>query len=124
MQTRRQKMAQQAAQALRDRDPGDTYGSYAKSFPALLHTAGLCQAVAFLQVKCPELLKDLIRTIGQEPNVETFAERCRSADVPEYMHLSRICLDGATWLKRYVEAREKQDEAARQQAVVANGSAE
>lgn len=109
MHTRRQQMAQRASTALRKRNlhDTDTYSSYAKGFPALIHAAGLCQAVAFLQAKCPDVLEDVIETIGEPVGVEAFARRCREEEVPVYMHLTRIALDGSTWIKRYVESHEK-----------------
>jgi CRISPR-associated protein Cmr5 len=99
-------MAQRAAAALRGSKRGDAYDSYAKSFPALIHTAGLCQAIAFLQAKCPDVLSDVIATIGDASGAESFATRCREAEVPAYMHLTRITLDASIWIKRYVEAGE------------------
>lgn len=120
LHTRKQLMAQKASAALR-KNLGESYASFAKSFPALIHNAGLCQAVAFAQVKNQDVLKDVIETVGQDgaATVDEFADLCRRAELMDYMRLTRLTLDAATWVKRYVEAREKSAEPKTADAAIA-----
>lgn len=108
LHTRKQLMAQKASAVLR-KNLGESYASFAKSFPALIHSAGLCQAVAFAQVKNQEVLQDVIETVDEKgaKTVDDFADHCRKAELMDYMRLTRLTLDAATWVKRYVEAQEK-----------------
>ena len=106
--TRQQKMAERAYQAIAERQQrSPDFDSFAKGFPALLHSAGLCQAVAFaLAKKKHDVLADVIRTMGV-PGVHDGKQLnalCRSANVMDYLRLSRLAIQAATWVKRYVEA--------------------
>jgi CRISPR-associated protein Cmr5 len=116
--TRQQRMAEAAFGCVSARKPSARetlaaeYASFAKSFPALLHTAGLCQAVAFAQAKpghAPRVLEDVVHAMidSAVPTVDTLAEASRRAGPTEYLRLSRIALQAATWIKRYVEALEE-----------------
>lgn len=120
MVTRQQRMAEAAYNAVSRRQGTDEYASYtsfAKSFPALIHAAGLCQAVAFAQAKGKgtgaqsQVLEDVFVVYNavsnsQFPGVGAFADAVRSKEVTEYLRLSRLSLLAATWVKRYVEALE------------------
>lgn len=50
-QTNSQKMAQAAYKRIADRKPDREFVSFARSFPSLIHSCGLAQAVAFANVK-------------------------------------------------------------------------
>ena len=110
MHTRNQKLAQSAYQRVSQRAISDKYKTAAKKFPALIHTCGLAQAVAFGMAKKDyhEYLDDLavvLQTL-QYP-VTTRSEldaRSRQAGLIEYLRLSRDAIDVGSWLKRYVEA--------------------
>lgn len=109
--TRNQEFAQRAFQCIEESNHADDdkYASFAKSFPALVQSCGLCQAVAFAESKDHiEFLKDLINVLSQsEPgSVDTFARQVREMPVISYLQLSRDALAAATWIKRYVEALE------------------
>jgi CRISPR-associated protein Cmr5 len=107
--TRGQRMAQRAFACAEARSGNKEYASLAKAYPALIQAAGLCQAVAFAQAKRPELLDDLAMTMGpgSVANRETLARRSREAPLMEYLRLTRLALEAAVWIKRYVEALEK-----------------
>ena len=109
--TRSQRLAQAAfAQIAQYGKPGKEYASFAKKFPALIHTCGLAQAVAFAQAKKEEnYLADLAKVLsaaGYSEIAETQAlgALAREAKLSAYMRLSRDALNAAGWLKRYVEA--------------------
>jgi len=109
-QTRNQKRAQAAyncvSKILKDNDKTN-YKNLAKKFPALVHTCGLTQAVAFVEAKEDqtgkkylEHLSNIIDPIG----CANLSEKSRKAPMVEYRHLSREVVEAATWLKRYSEA--------------------
>ena len=103
--TRSQKQAQAAFQCVQkraeDSNNRDEYKTFAMRFPALVHSCGLAQAVAFAQRKASDsYLKDL-KAVLQNDKLE---EKCRTAKLEEYLRLTRDVMQSATWLKRYVEA--------------------
>jgi CRISPR-associated protein Cmr5 len=111
--TRSQKLAQEAfARVTAHVQQNKEYVSFAKKFPALIHTCGLAQAVAFALAKggqqevYAEDLATVLRKGGHEDirSAETLARQTREQAVSGYLRLSRDAIDAAIWLKRYVEA--------------------
>ncbi len=115
IRTRTQRWAEKAFQAVSERrnyPKKNDYVTFAKSFPALIHTCGLVQALAFAEAKAKDkgagrsetraLVEDLARVLGVEPT--ELLEQSRKADVVAYLRLSRNALAAAGWLKRYAEA--------------------
>lgn len=119
-QTQSQKMAQAAYERILERKPGREFKSFARSFPSLIHSCGLAQAVAFARAKGAankgkkrkppgEYLDDLAAVIAAAGHAEAASadglERAtREHPVATYVRLSRNALQAAGWLKRYVEA--------------------
>ena len=112
MQTRQQQWAEKAytcVNAMKGKPNEEEYARVCKSFPALLHTAGLCQALAFAEAKKHrDYVSHLSGILGQ--NSETLQALSRQADVLEYQRLSREAIFAATWLKRYAEALLKEND--------------
>jgi CRISPR type III-B/RAMP module-associated protein Cmr5 len=81
------------------------YVQLARSFPALVHTCGLVQAIAFVIAKEKETGKDYLRHLATVMPVDpkTLAEKSRTAHLLEYQRLTRDAMDSAAWLKRYAE---------------------
>jgi CRISPR-associated protein Cmr5 len=111
--TRQQKMAEEAFKRVSERGPGvpKEYRSFALSFPSLIQAAGLCQAVAFAQAKgeknkdIKHVMDDVVATLTKSGSYAgKFEEDVRQKGVGEYLRLSRLALQAATWVKRYVEA--------------------
>jgi CRISPR-associated protein Cmr5 len=135
--TRSQRLAQAAYPRVAVRIPPGTdpkkftqaqkeYRTFAKKFPALIHTCGLAQAVAFAEAKGaskdpskpkPELqylddLAEVLKAAGH-PTISNRAElskQSREHGLSTYLRLSRDALNAAGWLKRYVEAAAGEDE--------------
>lgn len=107
--TNSQKMAQMAWEKIRARQPGQEFSSFARSFPAVVHSCGLAQAVAFAKSKeRTDFIGDLAAVLQAAGHPElTTADQleaaARTAEVPGYMRLSRNALMAAGWLKRYVD---------------------
>jgi len=90
--------------------PEEKYSSFAKKFPALIHTCGLAQAVAYgLAKKETDYIQDLtevLRAAGHSEitDREPLEHQARNQQLDGYLRLSREALNAAGWLKRYVEA--------------------
>jgi CRISPR-associated protein Cmr5 len=119
MNTFEQKMAEKAFALVSKRDD-EEYRSFALSFPSMIHSCGLVQAVAFAVVKNKNYLRDLtevLKVVEADLGIDLPEEsrkeedllpnESRKADVMKYMRLSRRALSAASWLKRYVQALDK-----------------
>jgi CRISPR-associated protein Cmr5 len=114
IQTNGQKMAQAAYERIRRRQPTREFASVARSFPSLVHSCGLAQAIAFGQAKGhSDYLEDLavvLNTLGhsEAASPDHLERATREHTILAYVRLSRDTLQAATWLKRYVEAVEQE----------------
>ncbi|WP_342686281.1 MULTISPECIES: type III-B CRISPR module-associated protein Cmr5 [unclassified Methanoculleus] len=115
MQTRQQKRAERAHRCVLGKTSSndkDDYLRLAKSFPALVHTCGLVQAIAYVHAKDDKTTKTGDTYLGHLSQVMvvdlpkniTLEDKSREADLIEYQHLSLEAIEAATWLKRYAEA--------------------
>lgn len=112
VRTTSQKMAREAYDRISGRTPSKEYRSFAREFPALVHSCGLAQAVAFALPKKKHRLdyvNDLAAVLTKAGHAgvstaEALAGQTRSLSVIPYLRLSRDALAAAVWLKRYVEA--------------------
>lgn len=115
MATLSQRMAQAAFPKVQERKRSarvnfKEYTTVAKKFPALIHTCGLAQAVAFAQAKKDlDYLDDLAAVLAaaghrEITNSDALGSQSRERNLTGYLRLSRDALLAAGWLKRYVEA--------------------
>jgi CRISPR-associated protein Cmr5 len=111
--TRSQQLAQEAfARVAAHRQPKKEYVSFAKKFPALIHTCGLAQAIAFALAKGGQqavYATDLAAVLekgghGSITSAEVLDRQAREQSLSGYLRLSRDTIAAAVWLKRYVEA--------------------
>ncbi len=88
------------------------YGSMAYTLPILVRTAGLTQALAFVESKSKKdsahpytyLLNHLAEVVIKEKNGEEFAKQSRNANLQEYMYLTRRTMWALKWYKRFAES--------------------
>ncbi len=111
VQTRSQRLAQAAyGRIARHGKPDKDYVSFAKKFPALIHTCGLAQAVAFALAKNETVyaddLAEVLKASGHLATTsrDALAKQSRESNLSAYLRLSRDAINAASWLKRYVEA--------------------
>ena len=116
IQTRSQKLAQAAyTRIAKYGKPNKEYVSFAKKFPALIHTCGLAQAVAFaLAKKEKEYVEDLAAVLKASGHpgantAEALQKQTHDQPLSGYLRLSRDAINAAAWLKRYVEAAGEDD---------------
>lgn len=106
MPTKDQKMAQAAYGCVSNRRGNgfEDYASFAFSFPSLIHSCGLVQAVAFAKAKDrDEYLTDLKTVFNTVDHTDNLAKDSRDAELAEYTRISRHALAAASWLKRYCQ---------------------
>lgn len=104
--------------------PCKSYGTFAGKLPALLRSAGLCQALHFLRAKrkkekdlngpndmAAHLLRHLAEQLARvcpgiktNDHAESLCEKARSADLPTYLWLSREAVACATWYARLAKS--------------------
>lgn len=90
-----------------EKDERNKYGSLAHRLPVLIRTAGLAQALAFVDARCgaagERLLED-IATVVKVVKKEKLLERSRKAELAEYMRLTRNILAALSWYKRFAQS--------------------
>lgn len=88
------------------------YGAMAHKLPILIRSAGLAQAVAFVQSRGQgsqkALLADLAQVVKDESS-DAFAQRCRDAELADYMALTEQTLLALSWYKRFAQSVLKVD---------------
>lgn len=93
-----------------ERNVRDEYRQFAKRFPALVHSCGIAQAIAFAQAKDRnDYLDDLAGVMGIA-NGQVLGMTSLAADMVEYQQKTREAIECATWIKRYAEATENTSE--------------
>lgn len=83
------------------------YGSMAHRLPALIRTAGLAQALAFVAARGTDEQKRLLDHIASVvglPNGVSLLERSRTAELSDYMRLTREVLPALNWYKRFAQS--------------------
>ncbi len=109
LQTRDQKYAVDAYNRVKTvhETARDRYGSMAHKLPILIRTAGLAQALAFVNARGKEehkrLLNDLALTLKQQ-NRENLAETAMNAPLSEYIYLTQQALAALLWYKRFAQS--------------------
>lgn len=111
MTTRQQQYASSAHQKVealqvRDRTFRTRYGSIAHRLPVLIRSAGLAQALAYVDARGKDegqqLLDDLATVVGVA-NRNTLISQSRTTTLLEYMYLTDQCLDALLWFKRFAQ---------------------
>lgn len=83
------------------------YGAMAHKLPILVRTAGLAQALEFVNTRSSDvqqqILDHLADVVGVTPR-KTLLDRSRTADLDEYMWLTREVLAALQWYKRFAQS--------------------
>jgi CRISPR-associated protein Cmr5 len=111
MQTRSQRYAKKVygqVQVLlqHTREEQKQYGSMAHKLPVLIRTAGLSQALAYVDARGKEphhhLLEHLATTLDMTK--ENLLKQSREAELSEYMHLTEQTITALLWYKRFAQS--------------------
>jgi len=91
-----------------DKPKRDKYGSMAHKLPLLIHTAGLAQALAFVEsrgsAEQQRLLDHIAQVVGLTDR-KSLVRRSREArQLTAYMRLTRDVLAALVWFKRFAQS--------------------
>jgi CRISPR-associated protein Cmr5 len=110
MQTLQQKYASRVytkIKAYEENEDRKKYGAMALKLPILIHTAGLAQALAFVQSRgkkpFDQLLEDLAQVVN-EKDAESFVKKSREVKLEEYIYLTKQTMTALEWFKRYAQS--------------------
>jgi len=113
MKTHEQKMAEAAFGCVNGRkntEIFDDYCRFSSSFPALIHSCGLAQALSFAEAKNKSYIEsyidDLQTVLDSVEKAGNIAELSRSEGIEDYIRISRRVISAASWIKRYAQALE------------------
>jgi CRISPR-associated protein Cmr5 len=107
LEQQRAAMAFDHLKAVSEKDQ-KVYGAMALKLPALIRSAGLCQALHFVKSRKKPPLDQLLdhvalqlqRVIPKITDRESLCERARKAEVAAYVWLTREALASITWYGR------------------------
>ena len=80
------------------------YGSMAHKLPVLIRTAGLAQALAFVDSRGSDEQRQLLEHIAQVVSEEDLLRRSRESELADYMRLTRNVLAALVWYKRFAQS--------------------
>ena len=109
MQTRDQRLAVVIFQQVKEvknkgKDFYNSYGSMAHKLPILIRTAGLAQALTYVDsrdsVAQKQLLRDLAATLHKPDLITTTI----TAELRDYMYLTQQTLAALLWYKRFAQS--------------------
>jgi CRISPR-associated protein Cmr5 len=85
----------------------EQYGGMAHKLPILVRTAGLAEALAFVESRGKDghiaLLEDLAQVVYDHGR-HVFLEQSRNADLQEYIYLTRRTMLALKWFKRFAQS--------------------
>lgn len=101
-------LAFQHVQGVTDKEQQKIYGSMAQKLPALIRSAGLCQALHFVKSRGKAPLITFLDHLGAQlqradagiTDAETLCKETRSADLSHYVWLTRETLASVGWYAR------------------------
>lgn len=111
MQTREQRYATTVyAQVVKIKDEQSQkidpkkYGSLCHQLPVLIRTAGLVQALAFVEARKKDLGMRLLADLSKSVGVKSIVNESRAASLGNYMLLTQKTLDALLWYKRFAQS--------------------
>ena len=108
MQTRDQKYSIDAlkrVEAVKEKAEARKYGVMCHKLPILIHTAGLAQALAFVESRKGGVYGDFLRDLGHTIEEKTaLAQAAREAHLNDYMRLTAQVMAALVWYKRFAQS--------------------
>ncbi len=83
------------------------YGGLAHKLPVLIRTAGLAQALAFVNARGEDAGKRLLQHLAEAldlANQDTLLKRAREDDLNKYIYLTQQALAALLWYKRFAQS--------------------
>jgi len=108
LEQQRAALAYQHIQTVTDAEDQKLYGSMAQKLPALVRSAGLCQALHFVKSRGKEPLNTLLQHLAEQvhradsavADADTLCAQARIVDLSHYVWLTRETLASVTWYAR------------------------
>jgi CRISPR-associated protein Cmr5 len=107
MLTRDQKYgiaAHKSVQAVKEQEDARKYGVMCHKLPILIHTAGLAQALAFVESRKGGIYKTFLKDLGETLEEKDIVTTAREADLNEYMRLTAQVMEALVWYKRFAQS--------------------
>jgi CRISPR-associated protein Cmr5 len=105
----------------------EKYKAMTRNLPVLIRTAGLAQALAFVEAGKEQMHKELLRHLNETVNEgQSLSEACRDEKLSlyGYMRLTRETLDALVWYKRFAESLLETNDKAKKQLGDAHNTGE
>ena len=83
------------------------YGSMAHKLPILVRSAGLTQALAFVESRGKDPQRDLLEDLAwvvEEKNRSNLLEQSRASELQAYVYLTRRTMLAMKWFKRFAQS--------------------
>jgi CRISPR-associated protein Cmr5 len=108
LEQQRAAMAYEHLAEVTEREHQKAYGAMAQKMPALIRSAGLCQALHFVKSRGKEPLDRLLDHLGRQlqrvdlaiHDKDSLCEQARRADLARYVWLTRETLASVGWYGR------------------------
>jgi CRISPR-associated protein Cmr5 len=108
LEQQRAALAYRHVQTVTDAEARKLYGSMAQKLPALIRSAGLCQALHFVKSRGKEPLNTLLRHLAEQvhradvavTDTDSLCAQARTIDLSQYVWLTRETLASVTWYAR------------------------
>lgn len=109
MQTRDQKYAMAISEQIQkiQKSPEVIYRKYGvmcHKLPILIHTAGLAQALAFVELRKEPIYKTFLIDLGETISEKEVAAKARTVELNDYMHLTAQIMAALVWYKRFAQS--------------------
>ena len=106
------KVSEYAGRYGKDSPERKKYGSMAHKLPILIRTAGLAEALAFTDSRKKDPIDSLLNALAEVvssdfmpfQNKENLLSKSRSADLQDYMYLTRRSMLALKWFKRFAQS--------------------
>jgi CRISPR-associated protein Cmr5 len=108
LEQQRAAMAFEHVKTVTDKKDQKVYGAMAQKLPALIRSAGLCQALHFVKSRSKQPLDVLLKHLGEQltrvdsaiTDMTSLCTRAREVDVADYVWLTREVLASVSWYGR------------------------
>ena len=107
--TRDQRFARQAYEHVTQvkqlgKEKADQYGGMALKLSFLIRSAGLAQALAFVDARGKDSQTPLLEHLADTVGVSNLLKLSREVDLRGYMRLTRDVLDALIWYRRFAQS--------------------
>ncbi len=96
--------AHKNVQAIKENKAARKYGVMCHKLPILIHTAGLAQALAFVDSRKGDIYKTFLEDLGKTVEEKDIVTTAREANLNDYMRLAAQVMAALVWYKRFAQS--------------------